>query len=420
VLEAQQRVGGRLLTSYFDDRTFLDHGGQWVSPGQDEIVALAGQLGVELFPSWSQGRAVEWRDGTRLIAGEGSPADEASTEARAAAQRLAEMAQTVPLDAPWTAPNAAAWDSVSLHAWLEANVSSLGARQTLAAAIEGVFGRATVPTSLLAALFWARSGDPLTPFLATTDPQPERRFVGGAQQLVLRMAAELGDQVTLSAPVLMIRHGPDHVEAQAMGHSAVARRAIVAVPPPMAARIHYDPPLPAMRDHLSQRTAMRWATKVHCLYPNRFWAQADLSGAAASDSGTVRLTADNSPPSGTPGVLMGFIEEVDTLRVGPLSLEERRARVLADLARYFGDSASQPLEYREKNWGEDPYCRGVDGGYWPVGVWTSYGPALAQPIGCLHWASTETAAVWNGKMEGALLAAKRAAGEVATALGCNL
>ncbi len=51
VLEAQQRVGGRLLTSHFDDGTFLDHGGQWVSPGQDGIMALAGQLGVELFPS---------------------------------------------------------------------------------------------------------------------------------------------------------------------------------------------------------------------------------------------------------------------------------------------------------------------------------------------------------------------------------
>src|SRR3712207_9306192 len=65
-----------------------------------------------------------------------------STEACAAAQRLAEMAHTVPLEAPWTAPDAAAWDAVSLHAWLEANVSSPRARQTLATAIEGVFGRA--------------------------------------------------------------------------------------------------------------------------------------------------------------------------------------------------------------------------------------------------------------------------------------
>ncbi len=81
---------------------------------------------------------------------------------------------------------------------------------------------------------------------------------------------DLGDRVTLGAPVMVIRHGSDHVEAQTMGRSVVAHRAIIAVPPPMAARIHYDPPLPAMCDYLSQRTAMRWVTKVHCLYPDRF------------------------------------------------------------------------------------------------------------------------------------------------------
>ncbi len=59
---------------------------------------------------------------------------------------------------------------------------------------------------------------------------------------------------------------------------------------------------------------------------------------------------------------MGFIEEVDAIRVSPLSPDERRALVIADLACYFGEPAAQPLEYREKNWGEDPFCRGVDGG----------------------------------------------------------
>jgi len=82
------------------------------------------------------------------------------------------------------------------------------------------------------------------------------------------------------------------------------------------------------------------------------------------------------------------------------------------LVRYFGPCAGVPLEYREKNWADDPFCRGVDGGYWPEGVWTAYGQALRSPIGSLHLAGTETASNWNGKMEGAVLAAKRAAEEV--------
>jgi len=67
VLEAQNRVGGRTLTGHFGDGTFVDDGGQWVSPGQDCIDALAEQLGVRLFPSWSEGATVHWRAGGRIV-----------------------------------------------------------------------------------------------------------------------------------------------------------------------------------------------------------------------------------------------------------------------------------------------------------------------------------------------------------------
>jgi monoamine oxidase len=55
VLEAQDRVGDRTLTTYLDDGTFIDDGGQYVSPGQDRIVALAEELSVELFPTGEVG-----------------------------------------------------------------------------------------------------------------------------------------------------------------------------------------------------------------------------------------------------------------------------------------------------------------------------------------------------------------------------
>jgi monoamine oxidase len=67
VLEAQDRAGGRTLTAHLDDATFIDDGGQWVSPNQDRIVTLAAELGVELFPTWSDGRMVLVCDGQRLI-----------------------------------------------------------------------------------------------------------------------------------------------------------------------------------------------------------------------------------------------------------------------------------------------------------------------------------------------------------------
>jgi hypothetical protein len=48
--------------------------------------------------------------------------------------------------------------------------------------------------------------------------------------------------------------------------------------------------------------------QLRCVYPTRFWRDQNLSGAITSDAGVIRATADNSPPSGSPAILLGFIE----------------------------------------------------------------------------------------------------------------
>ncbi len=49
--------------------------------------------------------------------------------------------------------------------------------------------------------------------------------------------------------------------------------------------------------------------------------------------------------------------------------------------------------------------------------WTEYGPALAEPIGRIHWAGSETSDVWNGSMDGAVRSGRRSASEVLAELG---
>jgi monoamine oxidase len=89
VLEGRGRVGGRTLTEGLEaEGAFIDHGGQWVSPGQERIVGLAGELGVGLFPSWDEGDLVLWREGRRQVSdglflpGGGDAPDEAAPTAR--------------------------------------------------------------------------------------------------------------------------------------------------------------------------------------------------------------------------------------------------------------------------------------------------------------------------------------------------
>ena len=48
--------------------------------------------------------------------------------------------------------------------------------------------------------------------------------------------------------------------------------------------------------------------KCIAVYDRPFWRDEGLSGQATSDTGPVRLTYDNSPPDGSPGALLGFIE----------------------------------------------------------------------------------------------------------------
>ena len=419
VLEAQNRVGGRTRTAHLADGTGIDEGGQWVSPGQDHIVQLAAALGVTLCPSWGEGLTVDWHHGQRsTYQGLFPPGDpEVAPAAHKAAAMLTQMAGTVPLETPWTAPQATAWDQQTLHQWLAANVAPARARTALARAIAGGCASGPGGTSLLAALFCIHSGDALVPFVAAPAPGPQHRCAGGAQQLASRMAAALGERVCLDSWVSHITHQAAGVQVTAGALEVRARRAILAMAPAMAGRVRYTPALPVARDQLAQRTPMDWVITVHCVYPTRFWRDDGLSGQVTSDAGGVRVTADTSPPSGSPGILVGFIAGAAARRLAPVTRAERRVAVIADLVRYFGPRAAVPLEYREYSWGEDAFTRGATAGAWPPGLWTAYGHALRAPIGVLHWAGAETATVWPGTMEGALRAGARAAAEVLAALG---
>lgn len=83
---------------------------------------------------------------------------------------------------------------------------------------------------------------------------------------------------------------------------------------------------------------MRWIIMVHCLCPTRFWAEADLLGAVISDAGAVKVCADKSPQSDSPRCRLVCQRKGGNPLVD-VSAAARQATVLADLARYFGETA---------------------------------------------------------------------------------
>ena len=200
------------------------------------------------------------------------------------------------------------------------------------------------------------------------------------------------------------------------GATVRARRVVVALPPPLAARIVFDPPLPGYRDQLTQRTPMGTVVKAMAVYEEPFWRADGLTGQATTDVGAVRLTFDNSPPGGSPGVLLGFVEGARAREFGLLAPEERRRTVVETFVRLFGPRAAKPDRYVERLWAEEEYSRGCYGAHMPTGAWVAYGPALRAPVGPIHWAGSETALIWNGYMDGAVRSGETAAREVSAAL----
>jgi monoamine oxidase len=153
------------------------------------------------------------------------------------------------------------------------------------------------------------------------------------------------------------------------------------------------------------------------VYDRPFWREDGLSGMATSDTGPVKLTFDNSPPSATPGVLLGFIEGQEARELTHRSKEERRKAVLGSFELYFGARArTHARDYFDKSWAEDKWTRGCYVGYYPTGVLTGYRSAIWRPVGAIHWAGAETATEWNGYMDGAVQSGERAADEVLAGL----
>jgi monoamine oxidase len=367
----------------------------------------------------STGKNIEYHRGKRITYSGSIPTHDPLTSADAveAMLTLNMMATQVPLDAPWTAPHALEWDSQTFDTWNRAHTRSDEARELMELVIQAVFSVEARDISLLHVVFYFHSAGNLMDLVAVTRGAQERRCVGGTQQLAERLAATLGDRVVLSAPVHAISQDERGVRVEADGLTVSAARAIIALPPTLAGRLRYRPALPGYRDQLTQRVPMGTVIKVQCLYETPFWREEGLTGQVTSDTGAVRITFDNTPATGAPGVLLGFIEGQEGRYWGRQSAEARRNEVLDCLVRYFGERARSPIEYVELSWAEEEYSRGCYAGFLPPGVLTSYGEALRAPIRRLHWAGTETATEWNGYMDGALQAGERAAHEALAALG---
>jgi monoamine oxidase len=418
VLEARDRVGGRTLNHEIGDGKIVEVGGQWVGPTQTRVLELMRELELESFPTYDQGEHLIEYEGKldRYTGTIPKMSKHVLADFGQAQWKLDRMAKKVPAEAPWTAPKAKEWDSQTLWSWMRRNVYTRGGREGISLGVEAVWAAQPEDLSLLHVLFYISSAGGLDALWDTEGGAQDSRVVGGSQLISIRMAEELGERVVLDAPVRRIAYRPDKVTAYCDEMEVEARRAIVALPPTLTCRIAYDPPLPALRDQLTQRIPQGAVIKCMAMYDRPFWREHGLTGQATSIEGPVKLTFDNSPPDGTPGVLLGFLEGTQARRLGAWEPRRRREAVIECFTRLFGPEARSPVDYVDKSWADEEWTRGCYGCYMPTGAWTAYGPQLRDPVGPIHWAGAETATTWSGYMDGAVRSGDGAAEAVAGSL----
>lgn len=413
VLEARERVGGRLLNRQLGGAT-LDLGGQWV--GHDHVRArrLAAELGVEIFPQYGEGRNLLDVAGKRRRYRGTIPrlGPRVLWDVFVARRRIDRLAGAVAAAEPWAAERAAELDRQSMAEWIAENVRTPLARELIGLAGRTVWGTGPEELSMLHACFYVAAAGSFDALIDTEGGAQQDRLDGGAQSLPLGLAASLGERVRLAAPVGRVAQAGGSVRVEADGLVVEAQRAVVALPPAIAARIEFDPPLPERRRELGERLLPGALTKCMAVYEEPFWRDAGLSGESVTDAKPVTLTFDSSPRDGSRGVLLGFVGGPEARAMAALPAAERRAAVLACFERLFGERAAQPVEYAEQAWAQEEWSGGGPTSNFGPGGWTACGPALREPVGAVHWAGTETATVWSGYMEGALQAGERAVAEL--------
>ncbi|MEW1836033.1 NAD(P)/FAD-dependent oxidoreductase [Microbacterium sp. NPDC079995] len=411
VLEARERVGGRLWTDVIDG-AMLELGGQWVSPDQDALIDTVAELGLETFSRYREGDSVYvGPDGTvSRFTGEMFPVSpETERTIDEITRRLDAMVAEIDPDRPYAHPKAAEWDTITWDAWLRQQSDDDEAVRNLAFATgSAMLTKPTHAFSLLQSLLMAASAGSYS-HLVDADFILDKRVVGGLQQVPVLLAERLGDDVLLNRPVRTLEWSDAGVTVHAEGLTVRARSAILALAPVLYDRISFVPPMPRLQHQMHQHISMGFVIKVHAVYETPFWREKGLSGTAFSPYEICHEAYDNTNHEDPRGTLVGFVSDRNADDMFRLSAEERKERILESLSHYYGPEAKDPVVYYESDWGTEEWTRGAYAASFDMGGLHRYGADVRTPVGPIHFACSDIAGAGYQHVDGAIRMGRLAA-----------
>jgi monoamine oxidase len=387
VLEARDRVGGRVESKQNGLGERIDTGGQYFCEDMPEISALS--------EAYGKTRVDGLFSGLSLVEPETIVGTIDDLYRRFVAIR--DRANEIDPDDPAIA-------KLSVRAWAEMQPDAYDAQWAFLGSIEGLWCQ---PTDLLP--FW---------YLVSND----RRITNEVSELQYFLketmhslaediGRELGPRLRLREPVRAVKHGANAVSVRTDAGIYQAGHAIVALPPRMAHRMTYEPPLPVELCQAASAWRSGKVIKALVRYEKPFWRDKGLSGSVFFLDPLGLYACDASRDDGHAAIVVfagGSLAE----RWRRLGNEAAKLAILEKLRSTLGPAAKTPLDITIRDWSDDEWS---GGGYSDTIMDFSAKDAEAimrRGLPSVTFASSELSPSYPGYIEGAIVAGRAAAARV--------
>ncbi|XP_070553633.1 amine oxidase [flavin-containing] A-like [Ptychodera flava] len=424
VLEAKDRVGGRVHTIKTSTSEYTNLGGEFIAPLDHKVIDLCEELGVEIYKPpppagclafHSQGRTVPYRTVFPIW----NPI--IWMDLNNFFRALKTESAKIPRTAPWNAKNAAQLDQMTAKEWIEKTCYTKTAKQVATALVSVTFCVEPGELSLLF-LLWFRGNISRLYYdhffcVPPTFQIDGQRLIGGTQQICKKMVAPFKSQVHLNSPVQEISQDGKKVTVKTQnGNFYEADYVICSVPIPMIQHIIFSPPLPSLQSQAYQRIPMGTCIKTITYYSKAFWQDKGLTGSCVvlDDDAPVNFIIDDTQPDGVCPALLSFITAAKARTLMSYTVKERKQTLHELYSRVFGsEEAKQPIDYIECDWSSEQYIEGGFASFYPPGVITNYARSVKSSYGRIHFSSGDNIRLLTCYcMNGAIAAGSQAARQV--------
>ena len=391
LLEARDRVGGRVEAMRNGLGERIDSGGQFLCEDMPQVMALAKALGKTFVETYVEGDFIThpWM----------SPA-------RAERTYLASMAIRERMNG--IEPDDPAIAGMTVAAWLERQPDPVDAKAAFRSMIEGLWCLALDKVPLWHLIDNDRR-------ITNEVPELQYSLRETMQSLADDLAGDLGDRLRLNEPVARIESGPTGVCVAAASGVVEARTVLVALPPATAAKLDFAPALPTGLARALGVWESGAVIKILVRYARPFWRQRDLSGMVMWRD-LPGLFACDASKDDAHAALVVFVGGPLALRWRELGEAALRAEVTARLVDALGPDAGDMLDFSRRDWTHDRWSGGA---YSDLIVEVTARDAEriilagAPPV---YFAASEVSPSFPGYVEGAIVAGRIAAGKIAAAL----